>query len=678
MSRQLRLGRWAFLCGVLSCGVVSAAGEIVSHPPIRPVPPPANRPRAAGPAFFVATTGNDAADGSEQTPWKTINHALDQLKPGDTLYLRGGLFHENVYCAVAGKPDAPITIRSFPGEQAVIDGGIAEFQDAPATAWEPFAEGGEGEFRSTRAFKNIRDVVGIFGDSNIGLQTYWHTADLRAKNELWIDDPAMEQMVLPHYCGPGLWYDKQSGRIHVRLAHTHLETPGLANYRGETDPRKLPLVIARFNSVPLFVDQAMHVRFQDLVVRGGGFNSVVLQMGIHLEFDNVTIFAGTYGLRSRSTGPLKMTNCGVHGIIPPWGWRSENGLYTYTPQYYDPFIPLPPKSNARNIARLPTHAVVVTEGSYEFEVFYYPYNHDWDISHCEFTDGHDGVYLSGRNIRFHHNWVDSIQDDAIYLSSPAPYFNDQIHIHQNLISNSLMAFGCNSAGGSLGTIAIYRNVADLRGGVHVNRPSPKNAAGDVTSYHIFLVHGRELLGIEAINFYQNTFISPSHANSFAHRTWVSTSPLTARRVFNNLCVYLNAYPPLDVVNATPEHDMQLDGNLHWSPAPDAAAPADFLDKVRASPASQKNKAKYPAGWAANDLVAAPRFLAFDRAASAPADFRLQPDSPAIGKGVVLPAEWPDPLRPSNGARPDIGALPVGSEAPKFGRGERITFPLSWK
>jgi hypothetical protein len=29
------------------------------------------------------------------------------------------------------------------------------------------------------------------------------------------------------------------------------------------------LVIAAFNSVPLFVDQAMHVRFQNLVIRGG-------------------------------------------------------------------------------------------------------------------------------------------------------------------------------------------------------------------------------------------------------------------------------------------------------------------------------------------------------------------------------------------------------------------------
>lgn len=654
------------------------AGAFASHPPLRPVPLPANRPQAAGPVFYVnASTGDNKHDGSLQSPWKTINHALVQLKAGDTLYLRGGVFHENVYCAIAGKPDSPITIRSFPGEQAIIDGGLAEFLESPATAWVPYPQGASDEYRSARPFKNIRDVVGIFGDSHIGLQTYWHVTDLRAKNELWIDDPEKKSMVLPLYCGPGLWYDKESGHIHIRLAHTQLQNPLVANYRGETDPRKLPLVIAPFKSVPLFVDQGMHVRFQDLVIRGGGLNSTVLQFGIDLEFDNVTIFAGTYGLRARSTGPLKIVNSGIHGIIPPWGWRSENGLYTYTPQYYDPFVPLPPNANARNIARLPTHAVVVTEGSFEFEVFYYPYNHDWDISNSEFTDGHDGVYLSGRNIRFHHNHVDNVQDDAIYLSSPTPHFNDNIHVYQNLITGCLTALSCNSTGVSPGTISIYRNIVDSRPGVNIDRPSPKNPQGSVTSYHIFLTHGYELMGIESLFFYQNTFVSNSHANSFAHRTWVNTSPRTSRRVFNNLMIYLNQYPPLDVVGA-PEHDLQIDGNLHWCAVPNAALPENFLQKVRDCAASQKNKQKYPAGWCAHDLVGDPRFASFDRDPAAHADFRLQKDSPAIGKGVPLPAEWSDPLRPANGAAPDIGALPLGSESPRFGRNGRIAFPLSWK
>ena len=111
--------------------------------------------------------GKDEAAGSEQAPWRTINHALKQLTAGDTLYLRGGIFREQVYCAVAGKPDAPLTIRAYPGERVILDGGLAEFFDEPDKAWAPFPQGAPGEYRSVKAYKNIRDVLGLFGDSHM-------------------------------------------------------------------------------------------------------------------------------------------------------------------------------------------------------------------------------------------------------------------------------------------------------------------------------------------------------------------------------------------------------------------------------------------------------------------------------------------------------------------------------
>jgi hypothetical protein len=641
-----------------------------SHPPIRPPAIASSRPMEKGPAHFVdARTGDDANDGSETKPWRTIHHALEKVAAGESVLLRGGTYFENVYCAVAGTAEKPITIRSFPSELAVIDGGLPEFQRTPATAWEPAPDGVPGEFRSAAVYRNIRDVLGLFGDSNVGLQTYWHAMDLRATNEMWIADPDKKIMVLPVWCGPGLWYDKQTGRIHVRLAPTQLPTPGVPNYQGESDPRKLPLVIAPFNSVPLFVDQAMHVRFQDLVFRGGGQNTVVLQFGVNVEFDNVTIYAGTYGIRSRSTGPLRLTNCAVRGMIPPWASRDENSLHTYTADSYDPFVPPATPANARNVARLNTHALVVTEGSYEFEVFYYPHNHDWDIAHSEFSDGHDGVYLSGRNIRFHHNWVDGIQDDAIYLSAPSASFNDNIRLYENLITRALMAFSCHSRGGPDGTTSIYRNIADLRRGVFANRPSPKNPEGTMSNYHIFLTHGRGFSGIESILFYQNTFICPSTSSGgYAHRTLSNTSEPTQRRVFNNLCVYLTGYPPPP---ATPLHDIQIDGNLHWSPAPGAQPPKGFLEKARSAPGSVHNQPKYPPGWEANSFVADPKFVAFGAAAEAVNDYHLQPDSPAVGKGIVLPAELEDPFRPKDSARPDIGALPLGSGPLRVGIRGRV-------
>jgi hypothetical protein len=103
-----------------------------SHLPVRPLPAPSSRPQGKGPASFVdPAKGADRNDGSQPAPWKTINHALKQLKPGDTLYLRGGTYYESVGVGVSGRADSPITIRAFPGELAIIDGGLREFFEKP-------------------------------------------------------------------------------------------------------------------------------------------------------------------------------------------------------------------------------------------------------------------------------------------------------------------------------------------------------------------------------------------------------------------------------------------------------------------------------------------------------------------------------------------------------------------
>src|SRR3954469_2138355 len=74
-----------------------AAPAYQSHPPQRPLPVPVKQPLQKGPTFFVdAAKGDDAADGSVGKPWKSVQHGAEQLKPGDTLYLRGGVYYEKV------------------------------------------------------------------------------------------------------------------------------------------------------------------------------------------------------------------------------------------------------------------------------------------------------------------------------------------------------------------------------------------------------------------------------------------------------------------------------------------------------------------------------------------------------------------------------------------------------
>ena len=117
------------LLAVLLVAPLLRAQPIVSHPPQRPLPVASSRALPGTHVFFVdAGKGNDANAGTKDKPSHSINASLPKLSAGDTLCLRGGSYFEKVYCAVAGTPEKPITIRSHPGEVAVIDGGIPEFQ----------------------------------------------------------------------------------------------------------------------------------------------------------------------------------------------------------------------------------------------------------------------------------------------------------------------------------------------------------------------------------------------------------------------------------------------------------------------------------------------------------------------------------------------------------------------
>lgn len=78
----------------------------------------------AGKTYYVSTTGNDKWPGTKQKPFATFLYAMYKLKPGDTLYIRGGVYTEQMKIPkrTSGTASKYITICSMPGEQAIIDG----------------------------------------------------------------------------------------------------------------------------------------------------------------------------------------------------------------------------------------------------------------------------------------------------------------------------------------------------------------------------------------------------------------------------------------------------------------------------------------------------------------------------------------------------------------------------
>ncbi len=80
-------------------------------------------PASPGATFHVATTGNDGADGSAATPWKTIQHAASTIPAGSTVLVHAGVYHEVVTVTLGGSASAGFTtIAAAPGEAAILDG----------------------------------------------------------------------------------------------------------------------------------------------------------------------------------------------------------------------------------------------------------------------------------------------------------------------------------------------------------------------------------------------------------------------------------------------------------------------------------------------------------------------------------------------------------------------------
>jgi len=74
--------------------------------------------------YYVSVGGSDTGSGTLSQPFASLQHAHNLAQPGDTIYLRGGVYKVSsaIVLTKDGAAGAPITIQSYPGEKAVLDG----------------------------------------------------------------------------------------------------------------------------------------------------------------------------------------------------------------------------------------------------------------------------------------------------------------------------------------------------------------------------------------------------------------------------------------------------------------------------------------------------------------------------------------------------------------------------
>lgn len=76
--------------------------------------------------WYVAADAGDEGRGTLQSPW-TLPVALEggrgesRVRPGDTIWIRGGVYRGAYTCYCAGKVNEPIVVRNYPGERVTLD-----------------------------------------------------------------------------------------------------------------------------------------------------------------------------------------------------------------------------------------------------------------------------------------------------------------------------------------------------------------------------------------------------------------------------------------------------------------------------------------------------------------------------------------------------------------------------
>jgi hypothetical protein len=74
--------------------------------------------------FFVAPDGDNLQSGTEEEPWATLVHAVSQIRRGDVIVMRGGVYHHDATIRIqspSGFFDDLIVLTAYPGEVPILD-----------------------------------------------------------------------------------------------------------------------------------------------------------------------------------------------------------------------------------------------------------------------------------------------------------------------------------------------------------------------------------------------------------------------------------------------------------------------------------------------------------------------------------------------------------------------------
>ena len=394
---------------------------------------------AATPSYFVSPQGDDASTGSIDRPWRTLKHALQQLSAGDVLNLRQGTYFEHdIRLRLKGSAAAPITIRAYPGERAVVDGRLPEISDeVPNSNWEVVDE-------RIRLYRSRRSVGGSFVRAWLGT----NEQQLVEYSDRWnlesVTYDAVNRM-RPFYMGPGVQL-RGDGHVYVRLQQNPsdlVDAKGnwIAAIPSDVDPGRNRLVVSTSHDL-IILDGAEHVVFEGLTFAHAERILDTKAATHHIEVKGCKFHYGTYGILIRN---------GSHD----WDVREsefDNGLPEYV--YWTDV-----KNGSRETSEAYPEFQSVAIGGALSGV---------RVHDCLFQRSFDAIHVQAGTVgaAIHDNVFRVIRDDAIEVETATA----DVEIAHNILWRVGSGISHTESAGDPGPVYIHHNVIDNSVYQHGGRP----------------------------------------------------------------------------------------------------------------------------------------------------------------------------------------------------------------
>ena len=129
--------------------------------------------KGLGGTYYVAPNGDDAYPGTLEKPWRTIRKANLTLQPGDTVWIREGVYPEDINPVQSGTRDAEIVYKNYTDETVVLRGhGQGGEEAVVAVGWPGSAAGWEPKsyivVKDSRSIRGRPVTVRSYRGGNLG------------------------------------------------------------------------------------------------------------------------------------------------------------------------------------------------------------------------------------------------------------------------------------------------------------------------------------------------------------------------------------------------------------------------------------------------------------------------------------------------------------------------------